>query len=348
MQNFNRLLTNINVGPMLDALDARPELWDEITVRQEAPGSPHHDTKCIWLRGPREITLDSVFNDLRSVDYLSMGELAQAVYPLVAPILRQLGSTNLGRVMIVALQPGGYIDPHEDQGKYAKSFSRFHLVLTSDQGNSFTCDGETVHMEPGELWWFNHRGEHQVRNDSATPRIHIIFDAMVPGIEVQQLTSVKKNPAAGIRITEMPMTGRIDEMWALLKQHWQEIARNKEVMVLKPDRARYEQLEQQGALVCLAAIDPDGDIVGYSVSFIGPHIHYADLIVCNNDVLFLREDLRPSSIGLRLLKETEHLAKNKGARLMLWHAKENTPLATIMPRMGYGVQDIIFSKQLEN
>lgn len=347
MQNFNRLLTNINVGPMLDALDARPELWDEITVRQEAPGSPHHDTQCIWLRGPREITLDSVFNDLRSVDYLSMGELAESVYPLVAPILRQLGSTNLGRVLIVKLQPGGHIDAHEDQGKYAKSFSRFHLVLTSDQGNSFSCDGETVHMQPGELWWFNHRGQHEVRNDSATPRIHIIFDAVVPGIDVQPLSSVKANPAAGIRIVEMPMTGRIDEMWSLLEQHWHEIARNKEVMVLKPDRARYEQLESQGALVCLAAIDPDGQIVGYSVSFIGPHIHYADLIVCNNDVLFLREDLRPSSIGLRLLKETENVAKNKGARLMLWHAKENTPLATIMPRMGYGVQDIIFSKQLE-
>ena len=347
MPNFNRLLTNINVGPMLDALDARPELWDEITVRQEAPGSPHHDTRCIWLRGPREITLDSVFNDLRSVDYLSMGELAEAVYPLVAPILRQLGSTTLGRVMIVELKPGGYIDPHEDQGKYARTFSRFHLVLTSDPGNTFTCDGETVHMAPGELWWFNHRGEHQVRNDSTTPRIHIIFDAVVPGIQVPALTSVTKNPAAGVRIVEMPMTGRIDEMWSLLAAHWDEVAKNKEVMVLKPDRARYEQLEAQGALLCLAAIDPDGDIVGYSVSFVGPHIHYADLVVCNNDVLFLREDLRPSSIGMRLIRDTERAAKARGARLMLWHAKENTPLATIMPRMGYGVQDIIFSKQLE-
>lgn len=347
MQNFNRLLTNINVGPMLDALDARPELWDEITVRQEAPGSPHHDTKCIWLRGPREITLDSVFNDLRSVDYLSMGELAEAVYPLVAPILRQLGSTNLGRVMIVALQPGGYIDPHEDQGKYAKAFSRFHLVLTSDQGNSFSCDGETVHMQPGELWWFNHRGQHEVRNDSTTPRIHIIFDAVVPGIEVQPLTSVKQNPAAGIRIIEAPLGDKIDRMQELLVQHWDEVAKNKQVMKLKPEREKYAHLDQNGGLVCLWAIDTDGEIVGYSVNFIGPHIHYADLIICNNDVLFLREDLRPSSIGLRLLKETEHVAKSKGAKLMLWHAKENTPLAKIMPRMGYGVQDIIFSKQLE-
>lgn len=346
MHNFNRLLTNLDVGPMLDALGARPQLWDEITVRQEAPGSPHHDTECIWLRGPREITLHSVFNDLRSVDYLSMGELAESVYPLVAPILRQLGSTLLGRVMIVKLKPGGHIDAHEDTGLYAKSFSRFHLVLKSEPGNSFTCDDETVHMAPGELWWFNHRGQHEVRNDSGEDRIHIIFDAQVPSIQVRPLTSVTNNPAAGIRIVDMPMTGRIDEMWSLLAAHWDEVAKNKQVMVLKPDRAKYEQLEAAGGLLCLAAIEPDGQIVGYSVSFIGPHIHYADLIVANNDVLFLREDLRPSSIGLRLLKETERAAKARGARLMLWHAKEQTALAKIMPRMGYGVQDIIFSKEI--
>lgn len=346
MHNFRRLLTDLDVGPMLDALDARPQLWKEITVRQEAPGSPHHDTEAIWLRGPREITLDSVFNELQAVDYLSMHELAEAVYPLVAPILRQLGSTVLGRVMIVKLKPGGYIDPHEDQGRYAKAYSRFHLVLSSDPGNTFTCDGESVHMAPGELWWFNHRGQHSVRNDSATDRIHVIFDAQVPGIEVQPLTSVAANPAAGIRITELPMTGRIDEMWELLAAHWHEVAKNKQVMVLKPDRRRYEELEAMGALLCLAALDPDGEIVGYSVCFIGPHIHYADLIVANNDVLFLREDLRPSTVGLRLIKETERLAKARGARLMLWHAKEATPLAKIMPRMGYGVQDIIFSKEI--
>lgn len=346
MHHFNRLLTDIDVGPMLDALDARPELWDEITVRQEAPGSPHHDTRCIWLRGPREITLDSVFNDLRSVDYLSMGELAESVYPLVAPILRQLGSTALGRVMIVELKPGGYIDAHEDQGKYAKTFSRFHLVLSSDPGNTFTCEGESVHMAPGELWWFNHRGEHKVRNDSATPRIHIIFDAVVPGIQVRPLSSVLRNPAAGVRIVEAPLGDKIDRMTELLVAHWDEVAKNKQVMVLKPERERYAHLDANGGLVCLWAVDADGEFVGYSVNFIGPHIHYADLVVCNNDVLFLREDLRPSTVGLRLIRETERAAKARGARLMLWHAKDQTSLAKIMPRMGYGVQDIIYSKEI--
>ena len=188
MHQFHRLMTSLPVGALLDALAAQPSLWDEITVRQEAPGSPHHDTECIWLRGPRDITLDTVFNELRAVDYPSMHELAQAVYPLVAPVLREIGSTQLGRVLIVKLKPGGVIDPHEDTGRYAKAYSRFHLVLTSAPGNTFTCDNQTVHMQPGELWWFNHRGEHSVRNDSDTDRIHLIFDAQVPAIQVRPLS----------------------------------------------------------------------------------------------------------------------------------------------------------------
>lgn len=346
MHHFDRLMTGLPVGPLLDALAAQPSLWDEITVRQEAPGSPHHDTECIWLRGPRDITLDTVFNELRAVDYPSMQELAQAVYPLVAPVLREIGSTQLGRVLIVKLKPGGSIDPHEDTGRYAKAYSRFHLVLKSEPGNRFSCEGESVHMAPGELWWFNHRGEHAVVNESEQDRIHLIFDAMVPGIAVRPLSSMTRNPLAGIRIEEAPLGDRIDRMQELLVSHWDEVAKNKQVMVLKPDRERYAYLDEHDGLVCLWAIDADGDIVGYSVNFIGPHIHYADLRVCNNDVLFLREDLRPSTLGLRLIRETERAAKARGAQLMLWHAKEGTSLDKIMPRLRYGVQDIIYSKEI--
>lgn len=346
MSNFQRLLTGLNVAPLLDALDANPSLWREITARQDTPGSPHHDTESIWLRGPKEITYDSVFNDTQCVDYPAMTELLAPLHDLVAPVLNQLDLGRLGRVMLAKLLPGGVIDPHEDQGRYAKNYQRYHLVLTSDEGNVFECDGEQVHMAPGELWWFNHRGLHTVRNDSDTPRIHLIIDTVARPGTVRPLTSVTRNPASGLRIAEIPMFGRIDEMWALLSAHWDEVAKNKSVMVLKPDRARYKVLDEMGALLCLAVLDPDGDIVGYSVNFVGPHLHYSDLVVCNNDLLFLREDLRAGRIGLQLIDKTEQAATARGARLMLWHAKENTALAKIMPRRGYGVQDIIFSKQL--
>lgn len=141
----------------------------------------------------------------------------------------------------------------------------------------------------------------------------------------------------------------VDEMLAhagsLFNAHWQEIALNKQVMVLKPDAERYRAMEANGALLILSAHDGD-DLVGYSVNFVTNHLHYADLRVCSNDLLFITPEYRQGGAGLRLMRATENAAKECGARMMLWHAKPDTALQMILPRMGYGVQDIIYSTEL--
>ena len=141
----------------------------------------------------------------------------------------------------------------------------------------------------------------------------------------------------------------VDEMLAnaseLFSEHWEEIALNKQVMVLKPDEAKYRAAEANGMLLILAAFEGT-EIVGYSVNIVTNHLHYADLITCSNDLLFVTEGKRSGRLGLQLIRATEKVAKERGARLMLWHAKPGTPLEKMMPRLGYGVQDIIFSIQI--
>lgn len=140
-----------------------------------------------------------------------------------------------------------------------------------------------------------------------------------------------------------------DEMLAnagkLFTEHWDEIALNKRVMVLKPDAERYRATEKAGMLLALAAYQ-GGEIVGYSVNFVMSHLHYADLVVASNDLLFVSATHRASRLGLQLIWDTERAAKERGAVLMLWHAKENTALSTLMQRRSYKTQDIIYSKEL--
>jgi len=144
-------------------------------------------------------------------------------------------------------------------------------------------------------------------------------------------------------------TSNVSEMLAnageLFEEHWDEIALNKQVMILKPDEARYRAMEEAGSLLILAAWEGE-DLVGYSVNFIVNHLHYADLRLCSNDLLFITKAKRAGRLGLKLIRETEKRAAEMGARLMLWHAKQDTALAVMMPKMGYGVQDIIFSKEI--
>lgn len=131
----------------------------------------------------------------------------------------------------------------------------------------------------------------------------------------------------------------------LFREHWEEIALSKHLMVLNPSRERYLMMEAAGQILILAAWENDV-MVGYSATFIERAMHYDDLLMAVNDVIFVRRDLRKTKAGLDLIAATESAAKERGARMMLWHAKQNTALAELMPRLGYGVQDVIFSKEI--
>lgn len=131
----------------------------------------------------------------------------------------------------------------------------------------------------------------------------------------------------------------------LFEEHYEEIARNKEIMKLKPNWPMYYSLEEIGALFLHVATQGD-EFIGYSINIVQHHLHYADLNYCQNDVLFIKKEFRGGRIGLRLMKATENHAKSLGCKLMLWHCKPNTPLNEILPRLKYGVQDVIYSKEI--
>lgn len=133
---------------------------------------------------------------------------------------------------------------------------------------------------------------------------------------------------------------------ALLDAHYDEVAKNKRLMVLRPDWDKYYQLEHEGKILAVGAF-LDNKLVGYSVNFVDYHIHYADLMVCSNDIIYITPELRASPLGLRLMVVTRELAKEYGAKLMLWHAKEHSALDKILRRRKAAkVQDIVFSEEL--
>tara|TARA_R100000152_G_C6759177_1_gene183097 strand:+ start:588 stop:1097 length:510 start_codon:yes stop_codon:yes gene_type:complete len=131
----------------------------------------------------------------------------------------------------------------------------------------------------------------------------------------------------------------------LFEEHYEEVARNKQVMKLKPNWPLYEKIDLTGWLFIYVAMQ--GDVcIGYSMNIMMHHLHYADLRIAQNDVLFIKKEFRGGRLGLRLLKVTEDHAKSEGCKLMLWHAKEDTTLDKLLPRLNYGVQEIMYSKEI--
>ena len=148
-----------------------------------------------------------------------------------------------------------------------------------------------------------------------------------------------------MRIEEIKLTDHIDEMWELFSLHRDELATHKDIMVLKPDWDRYRNLENAGMLLTLAVYD-ENKIIGYSVTLLYHNMHYFDLADAFNDVLYIHSSYRNRPWGIRLIKRTEDEVRKRGAKMMLFHGKPGTVFSTIMPRMGYNVQDIVLSKEL--
>lgn len=166
------------------------------------------------------------------------------------------------------------------------------------------------------------------------------------GSEKTLISSGGPSPTAGtLHLKELKATEYIEEAWKLLEEHREELTTNKDLMILKPNVELYRALEDSDSLISIVAFDGD-KIIGYSVSFVSANLHYSDLLLCSNDVLFVTKEHR-GSIGLKLMRMTERLAKERGCGMILWHTKPNTPLAEILPRLKYKVQDIVYSKEIK-
>lgn len=181
--NFECVATDLETGPLLAQLDANPDWWRHITMRQDFLGSAHHATNCIYLRGPLGFTIEEYFQDLSAIDYPLLPEVLPALMRVMKPLLDAIQWAELGRILIVRLPAGYALDEHIDQGDYARHYSRFHVPLATNEQCELRVGGEAQHMETGEAWWFDHHKPHYAHNKGETDRVHLIVDAVSPRFE---------------------------------------------------------------------------------------------------------------------------------------------------------------------
>lgn len=184
MKNFMQIFTGVDVYPLLFAIKRRPELWLEDTFLRDYPQGPFADTETIMLRFPVKSVKETQAEieaygqsdgQHESIDYPPFAKLPEA-RQIVFAIMARVQGERLGRVMINKLRPGGRVFPHADTPVHANYYSRFHAVLQSAPGCNFRCGDETIHMDVGTIHWFNNKLEHEVVNNSAIDRIHMIVD----------------------------------------------------------------------------------------------------------------------------------------------------------------------------
>lgn len=160
--------------PVLHTIMRNPQWWDADPLRTTFEGTPHAEVSDIILR------FDSADgNDLEAIDRDVLKQLPQAK-DIALNIMRGVGGSRLGRMVVTNLPAGKKILPHADtQGQYAKYYTRYHVVLQGLPGSLFVCGDETVNMRTGEVWWFDASAEHMLANNSGDDRIHLLVDIRI-------------------------------------------------------------------------------------------------------------------------------------------------------------------------
>lgn len=184
MKNFRKITQGIDTMKLLLAIQRRPELWKEDTYLRDYPQGPFGEVESIMLRFPQKSVHQTEkalkehlaeFDQHENIDQPAYKVLTEA-RPMVMNLMAYVGGERLGRVMINKIKPGGRVFPHADTPVHANYWDRFHIVLESSAGVVFRCESEKVYMAPGEIYWFNNALEHEVLNNSAGDRTHMIVD----------------------------------------------------------------------------------------------------------------------------------------------------------------------------
>ena len=179
MNNFQILHRGLDVVPLANELIRNEHLWNQNDLRTTHEASPHTQVDDIFLRfNDLDLYKDNpaeIIDEHESINYPALSVLTQA-RQIIFWLMSRVQGERLGRCLITRLAPGDVIEAHEDGGSHADYYDRYHVVLQGLPGSVFNCGDESVVMLTGEVWWFRNNVTHEVINNSADDRIHMIID----------------------------------------------------------------------------------------------------------------------------------------------------------------------------
>lgn len=178
MSSLRKLGDGIDVGALVEQLDAQPDLWNEHSQRLVAPGSPHAGSSDIWIRYRAfdELTYPAAYHEPHfAVNYRAWHALP-ALRPIVFGLMRHVEAVYLGGILITRIPPGGQILPHDDRGSWHAEYlnRKVYVPLRANEGCVNRCEEQAETLRVGEAWSFDNLRVHSVENNGDTDRVTLI------------------------------------------------------------------------------------------------------------------------------------------------------------------------------
>jgi hypothetical protein len=155
-----------------------PVRFDAARLRSEVEALPRdawtpHPTGEPGNSAVRLITVDGGENDRLNGPMRMTANLERS--PYMRQVLASFGVV-WSRSRLLRLAPGAGVAPHSDIHYHWFFRVRMHVPIITLPQVRFMCDGESVHMAPGDAWLFDNWRTHAVQNPTASERIHLVAD----------------------------------------------------------------------------------------------------------------------------------------------------------------------------
>lgn len=131
----------------------------------------------------------------------------------------------------------------------------------------------------------------------------------------------------------------------LFIEHYKDIALYQDKIQLNPDVVRYMALEESGVLIPIS-VREDGALIGYSVTILLPSLHYKEHTYAMNDVIFISKEHRKGTVGIKLIKYTEKILKEKGISVYCINSKVHAPFFKVLERLGFTDSEHQYTKYI--
>jgi len=136
----------------------------------------------------------------------------------------------------------------------------------------------------------------------------------------------------------------LTELEPLFPLHYDELCVTKD-FPLDPDYEAYKRLSSTGMLRCITC-RADGELIGYIIFMIQPHLHYKACKTAFEDVYFVKKKYRLGRVGIRLFQYAESVLKGIGVNRIIMHTKIHMDNSRLFEYLDYKMTDKVFTKIL--
>jgi hypothetical protein len=144
-----------------------------------------------------------------------IGPMAPTEYlqacPYIMKVMADIGAV-WGRSRLMGLAPGADVRPHIDTSYHWRTHLRIHIPVITNPDVLFACDGEIVHMAPGECWLFDSFRMHGVRNSGSEKRIHLVLDTVGDEEMWDLMAKARQEGGDCASLSCQPGKGRVEDL----------------------------------------------------------------------------------------------------------------------------------------